>query len=293
MVCIFCKNERPESEEHVFCEALGKPDVIVKFVCKSCNDRLGAEVDVLADRDARLTHARHHAGLPPRYQSIQNTAPATGASGEQLKTLFHKTEGASVVAPQRDGDDMMVGRDLMKSVLRDLMRAEFRKQKVDLTHEEVRTVTDEALKKYDEADIGATVRVEHRGATLSLEKLELENDVATASRHDVPGAINRVSAKIAFELAARELGPDFVLNDAFDEFRSWVLTGEPDLSNRVEVIRNPALEGGDAAKEHTVHLRKEENQLRAEIDYFDAYAVRVTIGPAPAHDINWARRFPL
>lgn len=293
MICIFCKNDRPESDEHVFCEALGKPNVIVSFVCKTCNDRLGAEVDTLADQDARLTHARHHAGLPTRYQSIQSVAPATGAAGESLKTLFHKTEGASVVAPQRDGSDMVVGRDLMKSVLKDLMRAEFRKQRVELTTEEVNSVTNEALKKYDEANIGSTVRIEHRGATLTLEKLSVENDVASASRHDVPGAINRVSAKIAFELAARELGSLFVLDTVFDDFRSWVLTGKPDLSNRVEVVRNPALEGEGATKEHTVHLRTVGNDLHAEIDYFGAYGVRVVIGPAPAQHLNWARRFPV
>jgi hypothetical protein len=181
----------------------------------------------------------------------------------------------------------------MRSVVRDMVRAEFRKQKQDLTPAEVKSITDEALRKYDQAAVGETIRVEHRGAVLRVEKLEVANDVAEASRHDQFGAINRVSGKIAFELAARELGADTMLNSVYDNFRSWVLTGAPDLAGSIEVVKEPDLQGGDAVREHTVRLRKDNNLLVAEIEYFGAYIVRVTLGSAPAKDVNWARRFPL
>jgi hypothetical protein len=157
----------------------------------------------------------------------------------------------------------------------------------------VTRITDDALKKYDEAKVGDTIKVTHRGAVLRIEKLEVANDVAEASRHDDNGAINRVSGKIALELAARELGTDTILRPVYDNFRQWVLTGNPDLAAAVEILREPNRDGGDTIREHTVHLRTENNRLTTEIEYFGAYIVRVNLGPAPAQGMNWAHRFPL
>lgn len=54
MRCIFCLNERDPTEEHVFPAAIGGT-LIIDRVCKPCNDRLGADVDVrLTDHNAIL-----------------------------------------------------------------------------------------------------------------------------------------------------------------------------------------------------------------------------------------------
>ena len=77
MVCLFCKNERAESDEHPFAAPLGEVHFIVRTLCKPCDDILGADVDSQGDLDARLSHARHSAGLPVRAQSILSTDPAS------------------------------------------------------------------------------------------------------------------------------------------------------------------------------------------------------------------------
>lgn len=45
MKCIICREEKPESEEHIIPEALGNRRLITKRVCKECNNKLGTNVD--------------------------------------------------------------------------------------------------------------------------------------------------------------------------------------------------------------------------------------------------------
>jgi hypothetical protein len=82
MVCIFCKLETDPTEEHVIAEALGGADETIWDVCKECNDKLGWDVDVLADHDAMLTTARRQAGLRTRHASVRATAPVSASRGK-------------------------------------------------------------------------------------------------------------------------------------------------------------------------------------------------------------------
>jgi septum formation topological specificity factor MinE len=62
MKCIFCLEERPGSEEHVFPLAIG--GVLTTWrVCKPCNDRLGSEVDSLLSNHLLVTLSRSRLGL--------------------------------------------------------------------------------------------------------------------------------------------------------------------------------------------------------------------------------------
>jgi len=293
MICLFCKNDRPESQEHVFAAPFGTVNFVVTFVCKPCNDLLGNQVDYLADRDARLSHARQSAGLMIRHQTIQTTDPVIEADGTKLRTVFDKRELASVVAPQRDGEEIAVGRDLMADTIRQTLRAKFRKEGHAITTQEVEAFTAEAIDKFDKAAAGETVTHTYRGATVHIPRIELPNDTTRASRYDEPGAICRVSGKIAMEVAAHAFGMDVLLRDQFDQTRAWVISGDPDLDGRVEVAREPSLSGRDAEREHTVHLRDEHTVLVADIAYYNAYEVRVPLGPAIGIKESWSRRFPI
>src|SRR5689334_11969367 len=118
MICLFCKNKRDESDEHVFGAPFGTVGLIVRFVCKVCNDKLGNSVDHLADRDARLSHARQTAGLPTRWQSIKSVDDSVELDSSTLKAKFDKRELASVVQPQRDRNKQLVAsREYMQKTI--------------------------------------------------------------------------------------------------------------------------------------------------------------------------------
>lgn len=294
MICLFCKQEREESDEHVFATPFGEVNFVVRFVCKQCNDRLGNEVDHRADRDARLSHARHSAGLPIRPQSIRSVDAAIEADGNQLRTVFDKRELASVIAPQPDGDQMVVGRDLMPRTIREMLRAKFRRAREPISDAEVDGFTAEVLRKFDAANTGDTVTHSYKGLTIHVPRLEAQNDTAGVRRYDDRDAIHRVSGKIAFEIAAYATGVELLLRDRYDAFRSWILTGDPDLGPTVvEVVRAPVPDGGDAERQHTVRLDEQNGALHAVISYYGAYVVRVKVGEAVGLTEPWARRFPI
>ena len=65
MRCIFCLKEREPSDEHVFPAAIGGA-LIIKSVCKPCNDFLGAKVDVLLTHHKAILLKRAEFGMGER-----------------------------------------------------------------------------------------------------------------------------------------------------------------------------------------------------------------------------------
>ncbi len=62
MRCIFCLEERAPSDEHVFPEAIGGT-LKIDRVCKSCNGRLGSDVDVLLTDHGLILMKRDMLGM--------------------------------------------------------------------------------------------------------------------------------------------------------------------------------------------------------------------------------------
>lgn len=62
MRCIFCLEERPPSEEHVFPDAIGGK-LTINRVCKPCNDTLGSTVDKLVTEHGLVIMRRHQLGM--------------------------------------------------------------------------------------------------------------------------------------------------------------------------------------------------------------------------------------
>lgn len=63
MKCIICKLEKPESEEHILPESIGNKSLITRRVCKTCNDRLGSNVDKSLTDHAIVKMYRKKKGL--------------------------------------------------------------------------------------------------------------------------------------------------------------------------------------------------------------------------------------
>jgi hypothetical protein len=74
MRCIFCLNPDPPSgfsDEHVFPEAVGGT-LVVRFVCKECNSRLGHSVDTTVTNHTLIGIARKALGIAGKSGSIPN-----------------------------------------------------------------------------------------------------------------------------------------------------------------------------------------------------------------------------
>jgi hypothetical protein len=65
VLCIFCRNEREPSIEHVFPAAIGGA-LTIERVCKPCNDRLGAEVDAPLSNHRTILIKRQLLGIARR-----------------------------------------------------------------------------------------------------------------------------------------------------------------------------------------------------------------------------------
>jgi len=103
MVCLFCKQSKDPSVEHVFSERLGHVGV-VRDVCRDCNSVLGQQVDIAADRDAILSTARRQAGLPILAQSIREVDALIETAGHRrLRLCFDiaADQSGSEVTPLR------------------------------------------------------------------------------------------------------------------------------------------------------------------------------------------------
>lgn len=72
MKCIICKNEHDKmSEEHIFPYAIGG-SLSIWNVCKTCNDRLGEEVDILLTDNFLISMVRNTLGIKGNSGKVPN-----------------------------------------------------------------------------------------------------------------------------------------------------------------------------------------------------------------------------
>lgn len=103
MICIFCTNDRPGSDEHVFPLAIGGR-LVTDRVCQPCNSVLGARVDsALSDNfmvrgyRARLGLSGNSGVVPEQFELLLGTSDLADKSGRIRVTIITETSS--------DGDD--------------------------------------------------------------------------------------------------------------------------------------------------------------------------------------------
>jgi HNH endonuclease len=99
MRCIFCLEERPPSQEHVFPRAIGGP-LTIDRVCDQCNSELGTRVDAaLCDflpvrgRRAKLRLTGNSGVVPEWYELFLGDATLVGEAACRIQTTFDKDTG--------------------------------------------------------------------------------------------------------------------------------------------------------------------------------------------------------
>jgi hypothetical protein len=99
MRCIFCLQERPASEEHVFPLAIGGR-LTTDRVCHSCNSMLGSRVDsALSDylpvrqRRAELGLAGNSEAPPMPFEMLLGVATLAGHHERRIETRYDATTG--------------------------------------------------------------------------------------------------------------------------------------------------------------------------------------------------------
>lgn len=99
MRCIFCLEERPPSQEHVFPRVIGGP-LTIDRVCDQCNSELGMRVDAaLCDflpvraRRAKLGLAGNSGVVPEWYELFLGDAKLVGEAAGRIQTTFDKGTG--------------------------------------------------------------------------------------------------------------------------------------------------------------------------------------------------------
>lgn len=94
MRCIFCREDRAPSLEHVFPSAIGGT-LTTDRVCAGCNSDLGARVDAalcdflpMRSRRAKLGLAGNSKTPPPWYEIFLGEATLVGEGGGWIRTTL-------------------------------------------------------------------------------------------------------------------------------------------------------------------------------------------------------------
>jgi hypothetical protein len=114
MRCIFCLEERPGSEEHIFPLAIGGC-ITTNRVCEACNSLLGSRVDAaLSDffpvrtRRAELGLAGNSGTPPPKYEMLLGVAKLAEYPGRRVQTMINKDTGKLDIRALHHASDVVM-----------------------------------------------------------------------------------------------------------------------------------------------------------------------------------------
>jgi HNH endonuclease len=220
MLCIFCFPNRPVtdlSREHVVPEAIGG-SLLIGSVCKTCNDRLGSEVDVHLVENFLIKMIRLGLRLPAR----DGTIPTPLINGRLVGTdevgSFRLPVGAEkgivTVRPRivkrvnESGNvekQIIAERDEFEKIRRRLeARAERDGQEMVFRGPEETTVASPVIEKTKVNDLSQLgrpfLKIAFEYAVLQLGDAYVSTDSAAQLRRDILGSA-RVTTKVGFHLA--------------------------------------------------------------------------------------------
>lgn len=87
--CIFCLKDKQESDEHVFPDGLGG-QLIIKEVCKGCNDYLGKEIDTHLVNNLLMQFARFLYKIPGKKGILPNPIGKGVLETEPDREVYYK-----------------------------------------------------------------------------------------------------------------------------------------------------------------------------------------------------------
>ena len=231
ITCLFCRSRTTPSDEHIFCEALGY-FVVMRDVCESCNNTLGAVVDAAADADPILAWARKRAGLHIRGQAIRHVDDAVDTEGRTVRSTWSSRSASAVAATTWEDGALIASAEVMPKELRKTIKGYARRERLPYDPTAVEATVRELLTAYEHAPVGAVVRAEYLGHGVTITKGEVDTTTIVHFRDEE--GMDRLFAKIAIEFVAYALGDaTHLLDPGFDEVRRFVRYGEnPRTTNR-------------------------------------------------------------
>lgn len=251
MKCIFCEedfDEKTTPPEHIIPEAMGNRRLICNFVCKSCNHRLGTQVDSKLTDVLYIKMFRFLNGLLNEFhfdESPVDDDPGAKAlyvvkkDGTTDLSIFGKTEDDGSILLRFDGEDFT--EEEVKKILMRYQRKgiAFKKVAVEITtyldpakEERVRLKVHQVLRSLITKGIfnGDSIQKSEIRPTLRY--------VFDFKRH-LPG-ISRALAKIAFEYYVLHF-PDYAETPEARTFRKYILEENPERSEPFSPSIHPFL----------------------------------------------------
>lgn len=221
--CIVCNGSDNLSDEHIIPDCLGGR-LVCRFLCKSCNDALGSEVEAVAKRDPAIALALHHfcAAHPERGQALV----------EGMHIVAHSGAG-KVKAQIRNGDVRVASRKLCDGSLI---------QPTDTARETVRRILEkggtspvpleEALRRFDAACADERTEIAPTIDIVDWNISKIEPDLSGPRLNPL------VPIKIAFEFLACHLGSAiYEEGPPFDAVRQSLHSGQLHDSLEVESLQ--------------------------------------------------------
>lgn len=282
MRCIFCLEERPPSQEHVFPRAIGGL-LTIDRVCDQCNSELGTRVDAaLCDflpvraRRAKLGLAGNSGVVPEWYEILLGDATVVGEAAGRIQTTFDKDTGklshrqlhhaANVVLP---------------------------------SGQKVRQITVDARDKDQIPKIIRRERQRHNLRPLSEEELEAETNKYTERTVQTPvimkslqvsfAYVQHAVLKIVYELAFLWLGEAYLDDPLAAKLRAAVMSSDLDA---VDPYAGNIVDAKDCVVfsnywtphegHHIAYSSVLPGRIVVSVRLFDLYAAVVVVSEAPA-----------
>jgi hypothetical protein len=225
MRCAFCLSSEPPSgfsEEHVFPEAIGGT-LVVPFVCKACNDRLGHSVDVALTDHTLVQIRRHVLGIRGKTGAIPNPFARAVMADDPTQKLRVQFD------PKQPGRADIYVRPFVERTQTEAEAGTLR-------------VRIDAADSHRLGDIINTALARAGAATLSPERIDQlkANIVTTENPHvTVPMSFDlseyrRGLMKIVYELARLWLGDSYLDDPTAGVLRRFILDDKLPLDSAVK-----------------------------------------------------------
>jgi len=212
MKCIICKGEFESlSAEHIFPDAIGG-SLVVNNVCKSCNSRLGDEVDILLTDHYLITLIRNALGIKGKSGIIPNPfREGVTEDGQKVRMIISEDgkflpQYVSRLSKITDNKVRLIIDSKDSKQLPDIIKKIFERRKVDITDKEIQEI---------------------------IGKMKIESSQPTI-QYDI--SINTLSykkalVKIAYEMGVYWLGNEYINDPVGNELRKSMFLSNDELKN--------------------------------------------------------------
>ncbi|MDO8909512.1 MAG: HNH endonuclease [Pseudohongiella sp.] len=190
--CIFCREDRPPTDEHVVPEFAGG-SLLIKNVCKRCNDNMGSDFEGPISRSVIFRLPRHLYGIQGKSDNPINAFPNVGTAKDGSKirvdSEFRPYMTTSVEERRLESGDVQVDlkvdakdKDKIPEIIEAKIRRIARSEWPNMSKEEVDTLVRNSLeslpKEYEvkssQPTIGYRESIDLNHLTLLMMKIAYE-----------------------------------------------------------------------------------------------------------------------